>query len=368
MKKFILISPKNRTAYNFRGDLIRDIVAAGYDVIVTGPNRDNVDRIEALGARFVEISMNKTGINPLSDIKYLYKLYRLFRKEHPNATLGYTIKPVIYGGIAAKFAGVRNITSMVTGIGYLFASQSKKAKILRKISSMLYRISFRCSSNIIFQNNDDREDFINQKLCEEAKTHVVNGSGVNMTKFKPCSFPKQITFFFLGRFIFSKGIMDFLEAAKMVKSQYPDCRFIILGKFEEMNDAVPRECVEEYTCTGIAEHFQETDNILEYYAQSSVFVLPTYYREGTPRVILEAMACARPIITTFSPGCKETVVDGINGFFVEQKNPKQLAEKMIHFIKNPDLLDRMGQASLAMCAEKYNVVKVNESMLKIMAL
>lgn len=233
---------------------------------------------------------------------------------------------------------------------------------------MLYRISFRCSSNIIFQNNDDREEFINHRLCDAAKTYTVNGSGVNMTKFKPCPGPERLTFFFLGRFIFSKGILDFLEAAKIVKSKYPDCRFIILGKFENMNDAVPKEYIEEYTKNGIAEHFPETDNIVDYYTQSSVFVLPTYYREGTPRVILEAMACAKPIITTFTPGCKETVVDGVNGFFVEPQRPKQLAEKMVQFIKDPTLLDKMGRESLSLCAAKYDVEKVNKTMLEIMSL
>lgn len=368
MKKFILISPKNRTAYNFRGDLIQDISAKGYDVIVTGPNRDNIDRIEALGARFVEIPMNKTGVNPFSDLKYTYRLFNLFRKERPEIILGYTIKPVIYGSIAARMARVKNVTSMVTGIGYLFASKTTKAKIIRQISSILYRIGFKCSDNIIFQNKDDQEEFISYKLCDRSKTHVVNGSGVNMLKFKPTVMPDQLTFFFLGRFIYSKGILDFLEAASIIKSKYPELRFIILGKFENINDAVPKEIIDSYVDNGIVEHFPETDNIAKYYAQTSVFVLPTYYREGTPRVILEAMACARPIITTFTPGCKETVIDGINGFFVESKNPEQLAQKMEEFIKNPDLVSQMGNESYKICKDKYDVNIINKEMLNIMKL
>lgn len=368
MKKFLLISPKNRTAYNFRGDLIKDIIAKGYDVIVTGPNKENVDKIEALGAKFIEIPMNKTGVNPFSDIIYLYRLYRLMKREQIDVSLGYTIKPVIYGSIAAKLAGVSNITSMVTGIGFLFASKSKKAKFIRKISCLLYRIGFKCSSKIIFQNNDDKEEFISYGLCPERKTNVVNGSGVNMSKFKPSETSGQTTFFFLGRFIYSKGIIDFLEAAKILKKEYPHIRFMILGKFENMNDAVSKDEIQYYVNNGIVEHFPETDDISKFYAKTSVFVLPTYYREGTPRVILEAMACAKPIITTYTPGCKETVIDGVNGYFVEPKNPKLLAEKMEFFIKDEHLINTMGAESLRLCSGKYEVSKVNNEMLSIMNL
>lgn len=366
MDKFILVSPKNRTAYNFRGDLIKEIIAHGFKVIVTGPNQEGVERITSLGAEFYEIPMDKNGINPFSDIKYLYSLYKLFKSEKPVATLGYTIKPVIYGSIAAKIAGVKNITSMVTGIGYLFASNSLKAKIIRFISSMLYKIGFGCANNVIFQNNDDLNDFTRLKLCSKDKTYVVNGSGVNLNRFKPADLPNKITFFFLGRFIYSKGIMDFLEAAKLLKSQYLDCRFVILGKFERMNDAVPQADIERYIDDGVVEHFPETDNIALYYEQTSVFVLPTYYREGTPRVILEAMACGRPIITTNTPGCKETVINGVNGYFVKPKDPKDLAEKCEVFIKDNDKIKKMGKESLKICREKYDVSKVNAQMLKIL--
>lgn len=366
MKKFILISPKNRTSYNFRGDLIKDIISKGYEVIVTGPNLDNVEKITSLGARFVEVPMDKTGINPFSDIKYCWNLYKLFRKEKPNVSLGYTIKPVIYGSIAAKIAGVSNVNAMVTGIGYLFASSTTKAKIIRLVSSILYRIGFISADNVIFQNTDDQNQFIQLHLCKKKKTHVVNGSGVNLTRFFPTKFPKTTTFFFLGRFIYSKGILDFLEAAQIVKSRYPMSRFVILGKFEQMSDAVPECKIRRYIDMGIVEHFPETDDISAFYAQTSVFVLPTYYREGTPRVILEAMACGRPIITTNTPGCKETVIEGKNGYFVDIKNPHHLADRMISFIKNPSSISSMGNESLRICEAKFDVVKVNTQMLKIM--
>ena len=177
MKKFLLVSPKNRTVYNFRGDLIRDIRAKGYNVVVTGPNRDHIDRIEALGARFIEIPMDKTGINILSDLRYLWRLFKVIRQEKPDITLGYTIKPVIYGSIAACLAGVPNRNSMITGAGYLFTGTSLKAKILRTLALVLYRIGLGRVHRVIFQNPDDRAEFVSKGLLPASKCRAVNGSG-----------------------------------------------------------------------------------------------------------------------------------------------------------------------------------------------
>lgn len=367
MKRFILISPKNRTAYNFRGDLIRDIIAKGYDVIVTGPNQDNVEKIKELGARFIEIPMNKNGINPFSDILYAYHLYKIMAHEHIDISLGYTIKPVIYGSIAAKLAKVRCINAMITGAGYLFAHHGIKTSIIRAISFLLYRLGLGAANHIIFQNTDDLNEFVKHKLCNKNKCSIVNGSGVNMQKFTPSPYPITPTFFMLGRMIHSKGVIDFLQAAAIVKKKYPNTRFMILGKIEEsMQDAIKKEDIEPYVSAGIVEHFPETDNIALYYAQCSVFVLPTAYREGTPRVILEAMASARPIITTKTPGCKETVKEGINGFFVPIHDDKALANRMIFFIENSSYIPKMGAASLDLCRNKYEISIINRKMLSIM--
>ena len=367
MKKFLLISPKNRTVYNFRGDLLLSIQKCGYETFVTGPNRDNVDKIEALGCRFFEIPMNKNGVNVLADLRYLWRLWRLMRQEQPDVVFGYTIKPVIYGSIAAWLAGVPKRNAMVTGAGYLFASKSFKASILRRISFVLYRMGLGAASSVIFQNKDDEDEFVEHRLCKRRKCHVVNGSGVNMEKFAPSPYPQVSTFFMLGRMIYSKGVMDYLEAAKMVKERYPNSRFMLLGKIEAMQDGVEKEEVASYVEAGIVEHFPETDQIACYYAQTSVFVLPTAYREGTPRVILEAMASARPIITTKTPGCKETVVEGQNGFFVPVHDAKALAAVMEYFIVHPERVVEMGMKSLEICREKYEVSIINRRMLEIMS-
>ncbi len=361
--KFILVSPKNRTAYNFRGDLIKKIISCGYQVVVTGPNRDNVEKIEELGARFVEIPMNKNGVNPVHDIKYLLALKKLFKKEKPDVTLGYTSKPVIYGSIAARLAKVPHIAAMVTGAGYAFTAKSVKAKAIKFIMSCLYKTAFLCAKIVIFQNGDDKEQFIKEKLVKGSKTVVVNGSGVNTEKFAVSPFPERTTFFMLSRVMYSKGIREYLKACEIVKEKHPEVRCMLLGACEGIQDSLSPEELKTYIDRGVIEHFGETDTVADYYKQCSVYVLPSY-REGTPRTVLEAMAMGRPIITTNAPGCRETVIDGKTGFLVPVKDAEAVAEKMLEFINNPELIETMGKESLAYCVEKFDVNKVNKDMCK----
>lgn len=366
--KFLLISPKNRTVYNFRGDLIKTVIAKGYEVIVTGPDRTDVEKIEALGARFVEIPMNKTGTNILGDLKYCKRLKTLMKTERPDVTLGYTVKPVIYGAIAAKAAKVKNINGMVTGGGYTFTAKTMKAKVLGVIVRTLYKIGFHCSDRIIFQNPDDRDEFCERKLVKREKCHVVNGSGVNMEHFAPAPLPDKPAFFMLSRLLKSKGVLEYLQAAKIVKEEYPKAKFYLLGKYEtSMQDAVPRETVEQYISEGIVERFEETSDVRPYYEKCSVYVLPSY-REGTPRTVLEAMAMGRPVITTDTNGCRETVADGKTGYLVPVADAVSLAERMKAFLLQPELAEKMSKESLALCKEKFEVGRVNAEMLKILNL
>lgn len=364
--KFLLISPKNRTVYNFRGDLIKKIISRGYDVVVTGPDLTDVDRITELGATFREIPMNKTGTSVFGDLKYCFKLYKLMRKEKPDVTLGYTVKPVIYGAIAAKFAGVKKINGMVTGGGYTFTAKTLKAKILGFIVRILYRIGFSFTDNVIFQNRDDLEEFCKKKLTKKKKCNVVNGSGVNMDKFTPKDLPEKTVFFMLSRLLKSKGVTEYLKAADTVKREYPEAEFKLLGKFEyEMQDAVPEDFVRDYIDRGIIELYPETNDVRPYYEKSSVYVLPSY-REGTPRTVLEAMATGRAVITTDTNGCRETVKDGVNGYLVPVGDSDALAEAMKKLIENPEKIKSMGEESIKYCKEKFEVDFVNEKMCEYM--
>ena len=366
--KFILISPKNRTVYNFRGDLIQEIIARGYEVIVTGPDQTDVDRIEALGARFHEIPMNKTGTSVLGDLRYCKALTAFLKEEKPDATLGYTVKPCAYGAIAAKRAGVKNVTSLVTGGGYTFISTSLKARVLGLIVRTLYRIGFSKADRVIFQNPDDLNEFCEKGLVKRAKCSFVNGSGVNTDHFVPAPLPNEISFFMLSRLLKSKGVGEYLEAARIVKGKYPQAKFYLLGKYETaMQDALDREYVERFIADGIIERFEETSDVRPYYAMCSVYVLPSY-REGTPRTVLEAMAMGRPVITTDTQGCRETVKDGVNGFLAPVKDAQAVAEKMIWFLEHPDAIETMGRESRTYALEKFDVKKVDAEMIRIMKL
>ncbi|MBE6985046.1 MAG: glycosyltransferase family 4 protein [Ruminococcaceae bacterium] len=365
--KLILVSPKNRTVYNFRGDLIRKLQASGFEVVVTGPNRDDVQKVEALGVRFIEVPMAKNGTNPFADLSYKNRLKKIFREEKPDIVLGYTIKPVIYGTWAAKSAGVKNINAMITGVGYTFLAKSKKAKILRWLVFKLYRHSLKKATHVIYQNKDDLALFVKHKLVNVKKCSIVNGSGVNITHFTPQPLPEGAPcFFMLSRLLKSKGVMEYLEAARLTKEKYPEATFTILGKYETaMQDAVARDVVEKYINDGIVTKYDETDDVRPYYGKCSVYVLPSY-GEGTPRTVLEAMASARPIITSDANGCRETVVDGENGFLVPVKDAKSLKDKMCYFIEHPEKIKSMGAASRAICEEKYAVEKVNHTLFEIM--
>ena len=368
MKKFILISPKNRTVYNFRGDLIKEIIAKGYEVVVTGPDQTDVDRITALGARFKEIPMNKTGTSIIGDLKYCKALYSFLKAEKPDVTLGYTVKPDTYGAIAASLAGVKNINSLVTGGGYTFTATTAKAKVLGTIVRTLYRIGFRKANHVIFQNEDDLKEFTEKGLVKKEKSTFVNGSGINLDRFEPAPFPEQPTFFMLSRLLKSKGVQEYLEAAKIVKQKHPEARFLLLGKYEfTMQDALDKDYVEQYIKDGIIERFEETSDVRPYYTMSTVYVLPSY-REGTPRTVLEAMAMGRPIITTDTQGCRGTVKDGITGFLVPVKDSQAVADKMLWFLDHPEQIQKMGQESRKYAEEKFDVHKVNTDMIRMMKL
>ena len=345
---------------------MKEFVKKGYEIVVTGPDHTDVEKIEALGARFIEIPMNKTGTSIVGDLKYCKDLIKLFRKEKPDVTLGYTVKPVIYGAISAKITGVKNINSLITGGGYTFIATSFKARVLGIIVRNLYRIGLRRADHVIFQNPDDMKEFVRSRLVKREKCSYVHGSGVNLDQFQPAPYPNEMTFFCLSRLLKSKGVGEYLEAARIVKKKYPNVKFYLLGKYETgMQDAIEKTYVENFIKDGIVTRFEETDDVRPYYELCSVYVLPSY-REGTPRTVLEAMAMGRPIITTDTQGCRETVKEGMNGFLVSIKDSKAVAERMMWFVEHPVAIETMGKESLILVKKKFDVHKVNRHMMKIM--
>lgn len=365
--RILVVSPKNKTVFNFRGDLIKDMIAKENEVYVTGPNREFVGDIMSLGVKeFIEVPLVKDNTSITGDFFYLMKLKAVMKKIQPELVFGYTIKPVIYGSIAAKICGIKKIYPMVTGLGRVYASESLKTKVVRMVTKILYKTAFRGCNKVIFQNPDDIQQFVKEHYLPINKCVVVNGSGVNMERFYRSDIPEKPVFLMVSRIIKEKGVLEFAKAAREVKKKVPEARFILLGGYDNSIGALKEEDLKEYIEDGSIELPGEVKNPVSFYGQASVFVLPSYYREGLPRTILEAMSCGRPIITTDWAGCREPIEDGINGYLVPIKNSKILAEKMYKLAIDREKVLEMSDAAYKTCKEKYAVKIVNQQMRNVM--
>lgn len=365
--RILVVSPKNKTVFNFRGDLIRDMIAQGHEVLVVGPNRIYVEDILALGvSEFIEVKLVKDNTSVTGDLAYLKQLIRVMKEKKPDLVFGYTIKPVIYGSIAAKIAGVKKIYAMVTGLGRVYASGGLKARTVRLITKNLYKLAFKACDKVIFQNGDDIRELVEDRYLPLEKTVQVNGSGVNMERFQRTPLPKDPVFLMVSRIIREKGAMEFCQAARIVRGNCPNARFILLGGFDSSIGALRPEDIQPYIEEGTIEFPGEVKDPVSFYQRCAVFVLPSYYREGLPRTLLEAMSCGRAIITTDWPGCREPVEDGINGYMVPVKNADILADRMNALAMDRQLLERMSEAAYETCRNKFEVSIINAQMRQVL--
>lgn len=364
--KILVISPKNKTIINFRGDLIKDMISNGNDVYVIGPNKEFEEDIINLGvSAFYEVPLVKDNTSILGDLSYLRNLIDIIKQVQPELVFQYTIKPVIYGSIAARICGIKKIYPMITGLGRVYASKNIKTKFIRIVTKTLYKIAFKNCKKVIFQNKDDVNEFVSKKYLHSDKCVIVNGSGVNMTRFYKSELPTEPVFLMVSRIIKEKGVLDFALAAREVKKKIPNARFIVLGGYDTSIGALKKEDLKEFVDDGSIELLGEVKDPVSYYCQSSVFVLPSYYREGLPRTILEGMACGRPVITTDWTGCREPIIDGVNGFLIPIKRPDILADKMYELADDTSKLSKMANAAYVICKEKFEVGIVNQQMREI---
>lgn len=363
--KILVVSAKNKTVFNFRGDLIRDMIAHGNEVYVTGPNKDFIDDVMALGVKkFIEVPSVKDNTSVKNDLNYLSQLKKVVKKVRPDIVFSYNIKPVIYGSMAARAGKVPHIYAMVTGLGRVYASGGLKTKAIRLITKLLYTNAFKACDKVIFQNPDDVDELVKDGYLPREKTVVVNGSGVNMERFRKTELPEKPVFLMVSRIIKEKGVLEYCEAARELKKTHPEARCILLGGFDSSIGALKPEDIQEYIDDGSIELPGEVKDPVSFYEGASVFVLPSYYREGLPRTILEAMACGRPVITTDWTGCREAIEDGVNGYLVPIKNSKVLAEKM-NTLCDCELAEKMGNVSYEICGSVYNVDLIDMKMRKI---
>lgn len=370
MEKIVIISPYTKSLINFRGELIKDIVNLGYEVIALGPDDGFEKEIEKLGAKFLNYYLKRTALNPLRELKSILSLIKILRKLKPSIVFSYAIKPTIYGSLAGRISGIPNMYSMITGLGYTFTGKSLQHKILQTLLKFLFKISLKLNHVIFFQNPDDLKYFQKIKLISgNVKTEVVNGSGVDLNKYYYTNpILKPVSFLLIARLIWDKGIGEYIGAARILKDKYPEVEFKLLGPFDSNPAAVKKSDINEWITEGFITYLGKTNDVRPYISNCSVCVLPSYYREGTPRSVLEAMSMGKPIITTNTPGCKETVVEGVNGFFVATKNSIELANAMEKFVVKPNIIAKMGKKSREIAEKKYDVRKVNKVILKAMNL
>lgn len=378
--KFLIISSFLPSVLNFRGKLLEALKNNGLEIHIFAPDlKDFVEektKLESLGYFIHDIPMQRTGTNPTADLKTLLAMYKLIKKIKPDYVLSYTIKPVIYGTLAAWMAKVPQRFALITGLGYAFQNvdaQSKRS-IFQKLVHGLYQQALSHSHKTFFQNPDDLKLFQKLKLIDhKAAAVVVNGSGVNVTDFNVLPLPldhqqqPKISFLLIARLLVDKGVREYAAAAKLIKAEYPNVEFHLVGWIDDNPAAITQAELDTWVNNKILNYWGKLSDVRPAIAASSVYVLPSY-REGTPRTVLEAMAMGRAIITTDAPGCRETVVHGQNGFLVEVKSVDSLVTAMQAFVQCPELIQQMGQQSRQIALDKYDVHQVNQHMMQEMGL
>ena len=357
----------NPTLVNFRLDMMLEIVRLGHQVVAIGNESDGKwSRIlQPYGIEYRYIKMQRNGLNPVWDFVSFVQLVKLLKKEKPDRVFTSQAKMVLYGGLAAHLLGIRDVYPLIAGLGSIFLSNGLKGSILKKILMSGYRLSLRRSPSVFFQNKDDASFFIDNRIVPSDKIVFLNGSGVNLEKFAEQPLPETFGFLCVCRIIRDKGVLEYLSACRMVKKQHPDIRCLLVGPFDSNPSALKPGELQPYIDDESIEYFGEQTDVRPYLAQCSVYVLPSY-REGTPKSVLEAMSCGKAIITTDAPGCRETVIDGKNGFLVPVKDDKAIAEKMLFLFQNPDVCAQMGHASRRTAEQKFDVRLVNQVILQTM--
>lgn len=367
--KIAVISSHTQSLFLFRMDMMKSFIDEGHTVVAFGSEDENIwsSKFEENGIIYKKFFVQRNGLNPFGDLKTLIELSRLIKNEKPDKIFLYQAKTIIYGSVAAKINGVNEVYSLVAGLGSILRGKGIKNKTLRIIMRYQYKIACAISAKVIFQNIDDADEFVKQKMVNRDKVVIINGSGVNLDKFVPAPLPSTPTFLFIGRLIKDKGIVEYLEASKKIKQHYPEIKCLLVGPYDTNPSALKKEELLPYIESEIIDYFGEQNDVIPFINQCSTFVLPSYH-EGTPKAVLEAMAVGRSIITTNAPGCKETVVDGFNGYLVPVNSVDSLVEKMTNLIKHPNLNISMAEHSLSIVREKYDVKKVNQSIMRIMEL
>lgn len=365
----LILSSHTPSLFWFRLEMMKSFIQLGHEVVAAGPDNESLwkCKFSEQSIRYVQIAVSRNGMNPFNDLRTLLCLNQLLKSEKPSKIFVYQAKTIAYGCIAARWNGIKEVYPMVAGLGSIFRGSGLKSVLAKVIMKRLYRLAFFHSKKVFFQNKDDRNEMIQQISLDINKTVLINGSGVNIERFKLVQVPQTPAFLYIGRLIRDKGVVEYLNACQLVKAEYPNIRCLLIGPFDSNPSALKPEELQPYIDKEIIEYYGEQSDVRPYIAQCSVYVLPSYH-EGTPKTVLEAMAMGRAIITSDAPGCRETVIDGVNGFLTPIKNVDQIANRMKFLINNIDVCKKMGDKSREIACEKYDVNFVNQSIIDAMNL
>jgi glycosyltransferase involved in cell wall biosynthesis len=374
VRSIAIISNQAFAIVNFRGPLIRDLLARGVEVYALAPDYDDALRakVASLGAQPVDFSLSRTGLNPVRDLQDTVRLRSVLRRLAPDASLANYVKPVIYGSLAAWAARIPARYSMIEGLGYVFIEDGRppslRRRALRYLVSRLYRCALSTNRRVFFLNPDDLGQFLASNVVRPQQTAQINGIGLDLEYYSPVPpVLEPVTFLFVARMLREKGVYDFVDAARTVKRRFSNARFLLVGSTDPNPGSVSTAVLESWVREGLVEWAGQVPDVRPWIARASVFVLPSY-REGLPRSSQEAMAMGRPVITTDCAGCRETVVDGVNGYLVPVRRPDALAAAMMRFIDTPSLIQEMGRESRRIATERFDVREINRQILEILEL
>jgi glycosyltransferase involved in cell wall biosynthesis len=385
--KILVIGAAPRSLINFRGALLEKIVERGHEVAASASGEVPIvtATLKDMGIRYHPIRLERAGMNPIKDIKTLLDMIRMIYRLEPDIVLSYTIKPVIYGGLSAPLCGVKAYYSLISGLGYIFTeSRSLRKYFLGSMIRMLYRLSLKRSRKVFFQNPDDQALFLRKGLVQSTQAVLIKGSGVDIGHYGISPLPDEPVFLMIARLLADKGVREYVEAADKVKKRLPQTRFLLVGGLDPNPNAIRESELKKWQEAGIIEYLGYLDDVRHAIQMCRCYVLPSYYREGLPRSVLEAMSMGRPVITTDAAGCRETVIltregqrqreqgDGVmrgeNGYLVRTRDVVALANAMLQILEEPAMAKSMAIRGREIAEEIFDVHKVNKVLLKEMGL
>lgn len=365
----VIITNSAATLFGLRKELVEWWVRDGNKVTAIGELDEQLflPKCKAAGFDYKKVHINRIGLNPFSDFRTLRELTAVLKELKPDKVFCTFAKGVAYGAWAARRAGISDVYALISGLGSSFRGKSIKERFAGLVVSVLYKNAFKGCERVIFQNNDDLHYLLSKKLLREEQAVIVNGSGVDLDYFASNVRPNNAAFLFVGRLLRDKGVNEYIKAAIIVKEKHPEASFMVVGDVDSNPSSLTKHEVDKIRELGIVDFYGYQPDVRPFISRADIFVLPSYH-EGLPRSVIEAMSMGRPILTTNAPGCRETVIDGINGFKVSVGDANGLAQKMLYLLEHGDEAQRMGIESRRMAEEKYDLYKILAEYKRIMRL